>query len=156
MSRLDTGVAVIRQSGLTATSITPSTDWLVGKTYRIWVRAISTTGTISVWSQFVDLKVASVNEPYQEELLSLAVDQELVTALQMFPKQRRSTERADHSGVPAEENQPERRFTQNTVSSTVKMHAPETRPGELTQSAEFPTEVLIDEVMSAWLETSEL
>ncbi|MFN8709306.1 MAG: ELWxxDGT repeat protein [Planctomyces sp.] len=48
---------IIRQQSLTSATYTPATPLAKG-TYRVWIRAISTTGRISVWSTPVDITIA--------------------------------------------------------------------------------------------------
>ena len=56
VSRIDGGGVIINLTNLTANSYTPTTS-LVPRAYRIWVRAVSTTGTMSDWSAPVDLTI---------------------------------------------------------------------------------------------------
>ncbi len=51
-------VNVIRQTALTATSYTSPTTLQAG-TYRAWVRAVSTSGEVSLWSRSFDFTVAA-------------------------------------------------------------------------------------------------
>jgi hypothetical protein len=169
VSRVDTGVAVIRQSGLTSTSLTPSTDFIAGKTYRIWVRAVSTTGTISAWSQFVDLTVTAVDDPSQWPTSSMELlgDQLLVTSLELSPTLDRFI-RPTPSAVPVPEEPLcacAKRQVPGPVHSSSRSHI-ETTSADVAQPTESPTlslpdadlygADLIDTVMSEWPETTEL
>lgn len=63
VTRIGTGV-VINQTSLTTASYTPPSDLAAG-TYRIWVRAVSTTGTVSAWSLPVDIVVSQTDSTDQ-------------------------------------------------------------------------------------------
>jgi len=66
VNRLDVPVAgLINVTGLTEARFTPSTAMSTG-TYRIWVRAVSTTGEISIWSAAVDFSIVHA-APVQPE-----------------------------------------------------------------------------------------
>ncbi|MFO0978627.1 MAG: ELWxxDGT repeat protein [Planctomycetaceae bacterium] len=57
VDRADTWVqGVINVSGITGTSFTP-TNALAAGTYRVWVRAISSTGAFSAWSDFQTFQI---------------------------------------------------------------------------------------------------
>ena len=60
--RLDTGRAILYVQNLKGTSFAPLAD-LAPREYRIWVRAVSTTGVISEWGNFVDITIASADTP---------------------------------------------------------------------------------------------
>ena len=60
--RLDTGRAILYEQNLRGTSFTPLTD-LAPREYRIWVRAVSTTGVISEWGNFVNITITSADPP---------------------------------------------------------------------------------------------
>ncbi|MDA1229274.1 MAG: alpha/beta hydrolase-fold protein [Planctomycetota bacterium] len=59
VSKRDGTGVVINLTNLTTTSYTPTTN-LNPYDYRIWVRAVSTTGAFSSWSQYVDITVTRV------------------------------------------------------------------------------------------------
>ncbi len=66
VDRADTYVsAIINVSGLTATTYTPTTALPLG-TYRAWVRAVSTTGEISGWSEALTFSIAELSAPKSE------------------------------------------------------------------------------------------
>jgi len=74
VDRADTYVsAIINVSGLTATNFTPTTALPVG-TYRAWVRAVSTTGVVSSWSNSLTFVItassAAANRQQPEELFA--------------------------------------------------------------------------------------
>jgi len=50
---------IIRQQNLTSTSFTPGSPLPTGSSYRVWVRAIDSTGEISPWSLTIDFQLAS-------------------------------------------------------------------------------------------------
>ncbi len=56
VSRRDGTGVVINLTNITATSYTPTSS-LAPNEYRIWVRAVTSTGVFSAWSSFVDLTV---------------------------------------------------------------------------------------------------
>ena len=59
VNRVDVATsAIIHVSGLTLNEYTPTTALPTG-TYRVWVRAVSTTGETSIWSAPVDFAIAS-------------------------------------------------------------------------------------------------
>ena len=60
--RLDTGRAILYVQNLKGTSFAPLTD-LAPREYRIWVRAVSTTGVISEWGNFVNITITSADPP---------------------------------------------------------------------------------------------
>lgn len=60
--RLDTGNAIMYVQNLTGTSFTPLTD-LAPRQYRFWVRAMSTTGAVSEWGNFIDITITSADQP---------------------------------------------------------------------------------------------
>jgi hypothetical protein len=51
-----TQIGIISQTGLAGTSFTPATPLPKG-TYRAWVRAVSTTGELSIWSTPTDFAI---------------------------------------------------------------------------------------------------
>ena len=56
VSRIDGGGVVINLTNLTTANYTPPVD-LVPRAYRIWVRAVSSSGILSDWSAAVDLTI---------------------------------------------------------------------------------------------------
>ena len=50
---------VVREPNLTGTGFTVTTPLVAGGRYRIWIRAISTTGEVSPWSTTLDFSVAA-------------------------------------------------------------------------------------------------
>ena len=59
VNRIDVSAAgVINVTGLTSPQFTASTALAAG-TYRVWIRAVSGTGIISIWSAAVDFFVAA-------------------------------------------------------------------------------------------------
>ena len=58
---------VIHQTGLTSTSFTSSTNLVSGGTYRAWVRAVSTTGEVGLWSAMVTFTVAVMDDLQDDE-----------------------------------------------------------------------------------------
>jgi hypothetical protein len=54
---------VFNTSGITTNSFTPVNPLVSGATYRFWVRAVSSTGEISIWSAPVTFTVASADTP---------------------------------------------------------------------------------------------
>ncbi len=74
VDRADTYVsAIMNVSGLTATTYTPTTALPLG-TYRAWVRAVSTTGQVSDWSESLTFVItassAAANHQQPEELFA--------------------------------------------------------------------------------------
>ncbi len=69
VDRLDVAQsAVINLAGITSANYTPTVSLEKG-VYRLWVRAISTTGQWSVWSQAVDVSITATGEntePFEE------------------------------------------------------------------------------------------
>ena len=61
VSKRDGSGVVINLTNLTGTSYTPATN-MAPSDYRVWVRAVSTTGTLSSWSLYVDFTV-TMDEP---------------------------------------------------------------------------------------------
>lgn len=57
-SRSVDSVNVIRQTALTATSYTSSTTLQAGA-YRAWIRAVSTSGEVSIWSRSIEFTVVA-------------------------------------------------------------------------------------------------
>ncbi|MFN9720099.1 MAG: hypothetical protein ACK58L_15480, partial [Planctomycetota bacterium] len=155
VSRLDTGAAVIRLSGLTSTTHTPATDLIVGKTYRVWVRAVSRTAIISAWSQFVDLRIAeSADEVPLESSEQTAI---LVTSLDVFP-----VPFAEPVVPPSSERPDSWRsggFRSALPESVRVQAAGETGYGlaqrDVHLERSFSDSSLIDAVMLEWLETLE-
>ena len=63
VDRADTYVsAIINIGGLTATTYTPTTALPLGN-YRAWVRAVSTTGEVSAWSEVLEFSIAELSAP---------------------------------------------------------------------------------------------
>jgi hypothetical protein len=76
INRIDVPLAnVVRNSGLTTNSFTASTPLVVGATYRAWIRAISITGEVSVWSNAVTFTVARIDEPHLRDQFGNLVPQ---------------------------------------------------------------------------------
>jgi hypothetical protein len=71
---LDGSGVAINLTNLTTNSYTPAAD-LAPRTYRIWVRAVSTTNVISAWSAPVDITITKVNTslPPLEGLLGVTL-----------------------------------------------------------------------------------
>jgi hypothetical protein len=62
VNRLDVATsAIIHVSGLTSNQFTPATALPTG-TYRVWVRAVSTTSETSIWSAAVDFAIVSASD----------------------------------------------------------------------------------------------
>jgi hypothetical protein len=70
IARLDTGKAIIYVQNLTGTSFAPLTD-LAPREYRIWVRAVSTTGVISEWGNFINITITSADSPAINSLIAM-------------------------------------------------------------------------------------
>ncbi len=155
ISRLDTGAAVIRQSGLTSTSFTPTSDLLVGKTYRVWVRAVSTTGTISAWSTFVDLKIADSSTP--DPVVPGELSAVLTVSLDLIPESdaKADVTRDDQTASPSSADWPQPNAAASIEEAACSNHesldAQDAPPA--TEFAEAP---LIDDVMAEWMEAAEL
>ncbi|MBL8810725.1 MAG: hypothetical protein JNM43_11155, partial [Planctomycetaceae bacterium] len=66
---------VVRNSGLTTNSFTLTTPLVVGGTYRAWIRAISVTGEVSIWSNAVTFTVARIDEAQLRDPLGNIVPQ---------------------------------------------------------------------------------
>jgi hypothetical protein len=58
---------VVREPNLTGTSFTVTTPLVSGGRYRIWIRAISTTGEVGRWSTTLDFSVAATDSIRSEE-----------------------------------------------------------------------------------------
>jgi hypothetical protein len=73
--RVDTVSTVLYLQNLKGTSYTPLTD-LDPRQYRIWVRAVSSTGVVSQWGNFIILTITSADAPANSDLdtLDSAVD----------------------------------------------------------------------------------
>ena len=67
VSKLNGGGVVIHLTDLTPVSYTPAANMTVGN-YRVWVRAVSTSGAFSSWSAFVDFSIT--NDETSPELLN--------------------------------------------------------------------------------------
>jgi hypothetical protein len=67
--RVDTKAVVVRGDNLTGTSFTPPTDLAPGQ-YRVWLRAISTTGTSSVSDSFITITITNLDETDRDEFYS--------------------------------------------------------------------------------------
>lgn len=61
VSRLDGGGVVINLVSLTGTTYTPATN-MTPRTYRSWVRAVSTAGNFSEWSPAADVTVTATED----------------------------------------------------------------------------------------------
>ena len=70
IARLDTGKAIIYVQNLTGTSFAPLTD-LAPREYRIWVRAVSTTGVISEWGNFINITITSADSAAINSLIAM-------------------------------------------------------------------------------------
>jgi hypothetical protein len=82
LNRLDVAQsAVINQSGITSASFT-ATSALAKGTYRIWIRALSTTGQWSPWSQSIDVTIAS---SFIKNPLEITLDTATLAVLQDSP-----------------------------------------------------------------------
>ncbi|MEZ6123705.1 MAG: hypothetical protein R3C49_11075 [Planctomycetaceae bacterium] len=57
VNNVDTGEVVIRENQLTSVTFTPAANLPPGN-YRIWVRAISSSGTLAPWSLKQDFSTA--------------------------------------------------------------------------------------------------
>ena len=74
IAKADVNVVVLNVRNITTNSFTPDSD-LLPQGYRVWVRAISTTGTVSAWSSYAvftvtDLDTESTLSPVSAELLT--------------------------------------------------------------------------------------
>jgi hypothetical protein len=69
--RVDTKAIVMRAQNLTGTSFTPTADLAPGQ-YRVWLRAISTTGTASESNSFITITITSREETNSDEFYPFA------------------------------------------------------------------------------------
>ncbi len=60
--RADTSSSVLYVQNLKSTSFTPTSE-LAPRQYRVWVRAVSTTGVVSEWGNLVNITITSVDAP---------------------------------------------------------------------------------------------
>jgi hypothetical protein len=77
---------VVRQSNLTGTSFIVTTPLVAGGSYRIWIRAISTTGEVGQWSNTLEFSVARADSTVSDEapfldLVSLEMLDDLIGEL---------------------------------------------------------------------------
>lgn len=89
VSKRDGTGVIINLINLTTTNYTPSTN-LVPYDYRVWVRAVSTTGAFSSWSLYVDFTVTRV-EPSLDLLDPNDLSSILVAVLWEADSQQHST-----------------------------------------------------------------
>jgi hypothetical protein len=81
VSRSVDSVNVIRQTGLTVSSHTSPATLQAG-TYRAWVRAVSTSGEVSIWSRYAEFTVAAhAAEPLIDPSLPHSVSTPLLVLL---------------------------------------------------------------------------
>ncbi len=95
VNHTETGVAVISKKDIATNSFTATTD-LVAGTYRVWVRAVSVTNTLSTWSLPITFTIAAADVPAEDipkipQLLASLVEHQL----------------PQHDGQPAVSRQPE-------------------------------------------------
>ena len=93
-------VGIINQTGLTTTSFTPTTPMPVG-TYRAWVRAVSGTGEISIWSVQVDFNVTETDPAGDITVGDLKLTRLLISELPQRDKGAVSAESSTRSALPA-------------------------------------------------------
>ena len=96
IAKADVNVVVLNVINITTNSFTPSSD-LLPQGYRVWVRAISTTGTASVWSSsatftVTDLDSGSPLSPAATELLIAELSWETNSLFNAPANQAPSTE----------------------------------------------------------------
>ena len=85
-------------TGLTATTYT-HTSWLQRGTYRFWVRAVSTTGTVSNWSFAIDFRIADASGD-ASDLLTLDRFFEASLELSLLPSSTMPKNEAESALVP--------------------------------------------------------
>ena len=95
VSKRDGTGVVINLTNITAASYTPTTS-LAPHAYRIWVRAVTSTGAFSAWSAYVDLTVTDTSFELvtPEDLSSILVS---VLSQEEYPVVS-EPKKADHSG----------------------------------------------------------
>lgn len=73
INRMDVAQAnVVRVNNLTGTSFTVPTPLVAGGTYRIWIRAIGTSGQLGKWSSTLEFNVATSDSEISGESFELA------------------------------------------------------------------------------------
>ena len=122
VDRADTYVsAIINIGGLTATTYTPTTALPLGN-YRAWVRAVSTTGVVSDWSEVLTFSIAELSAPKTD-----TVSSDIVLAIaDLLPRielsLRESMPAATHVASRNTESDPEDQI-RDSNSRAVESHA---------------------------------
>ncbi len=93
-------VGIINQTSLTTTSFVPTTPLPVG-TYRAWVRAVSGTGEISIWSVQVDFNVTETDPTGDITVGDLMLTSLLVSEMTQRDQGPVSAESSNRSALPA-------------------------------------------------------
>jgi hypothetical protein len=116
---------VVHELNLTGTSFTVTTPLVAGGHYRIWIRAISTTGEVGPWSNTLDFYVAATDSIRSEEaslndLSHLDVlDGLLVTLLHNHAQPRIVTATQDMSRTPVSSPDPAPHDTDVSLNTNV-------------------------------------
>jgi hypothetical protein len=66
--RADTSSSVLYVQNLKSTTFTPTSE-LAPRQYRVWVRAVSTTGVVSEWGNLVNITITSLDAPKLETIV---------------------------------------------------------------------------------------
>ena len=89
-------------TGITTTSFTPSTALPAGD-YRLWLRAVDGSGTLSSWSTEVNFKIAAA-----DLLTTPAADPLITIPTQLLPRPLQLLNSNDEQPLPARNSSPHR------------------------------------------------
>ena len=117
-------INVINVSGLTSTTYTRSSP-LVAGTYRFWVRAVSTSGEVSIWSSVRVFSIASAESPSESDFPELLNQQSLSLLVGANP------------GDPTDDH----RHSDSTQTRELSLHAEGPSGGANKRAAAFESDV---------------
>ncbi len=137
VNRVDVPQAVIRRDNITTNTFTTSTPLAAG-TYRVWVRAVSTSGEVSLWSRTVDFTVA--NSDINSSLIS---DEPLLVRLDLSALHTSSEQAVDDSSASNDGHFSDEDRSSAIVRDEVHVEAPPSAtPDLIEQPTALPTESL--------------
>ncbi len=151
VSRLDTGVNVLNKKDILTNSFTATTALAAG-TYRVWVRAVSSTNNLSTWSLPITFTIASADAPAAE----ITEVPQLLASLVEYPLPQHHEQPAQPT-LMTDQVLPE---SGEQISAADRRHNPQTKESSvLTQSgdpplAQAPLAELVDLAINAWVHGS--
>ena len=145
------GIAILNKKDILTNSFTPTTALSSG-TYRVWVRAISVTGTLTTWSLPVSFTIAAADAPAEDmakipRLLASLIEHQL----------------PQHDGQPTVSNRPDMgtpsvdadAIREPRVMESAAAAGPDVRPQRTDRPLVQPPMVdLVDLAIDAWVNGS--